>query len=197
MKKYVVLMVTLLFAASAFADVQVRLGPEISVPWKVIPPTVAQAWDNGTSAGLGYLGELIFDQIGYGTEGTSRFTRDLNDQSWEMDFRGQMYVAFHLFGIRTLLDPFVTAGLGAGGWVDITEGATEGPEGQLTGIALALLPSLGAGVGIDLGGLIIGTRLQWFPTTWDVPAAPLPRYTIAPLSASVFVAWGMGAHHRR
>ncbi len=196
MKKLAVLAFVLTAFLPLGADVQVRLGPEISVPWQVLPNSVNQAWDNGSSAGFGYLGELIFDQIGYGTDGSTRFTRN-PDQSWEMDFRGQMYVAFHLLGVRAPVDPFLTAGLGAGGWVDITEGTTEDSNGQLTGIALALLPSVGGGVGLDLGGLILGTRVQWYPTTWDVPAAPLPRYTIAPFSASVFVAWGMGAHHRR
>ncbi|MEI8096336.1 MAG: hypothetical protein WCG80_19155 [Spirochaetales bacterium] len=176
---------TLIPGLAAQELVQLRLPVVVSTPW-----TGADWSQNAT---LGLAPELIFDQIGFGVDGGVRFTRDLS-KAWSLDFRGQLFTSFHFLGVQSNLDPFVLAGLGSAGWVDLTHGVAPRPGDNLTGIALALVPSLGAGLALDLGGLVVGLRALWFPTVWDIPAAPIDRYLLVPAELSVFVAWALADH---
>jgi len=163
---------------------QVRLPLTVTTPW---------LGDDLSRAMLGLAPELIFDQVGFGIDGNVRFTRD-SSQLWSMDFRGQLFASYHLSGVESRFDPFVLAGLGSAGWLDLSRGARSTNAVNLSGIALALVPSMGAGFAFDLGGLVVGARVLWFPASWDIPAAPINLYHKSPTEVSVFVAWALVDH---
>ncbi|MEI8095927.1 MAG: hypothetical protein WCG80_17085 [Spirochaetales bacterium] len=174
--------------------VQLRLPVVISTPWSGSDwSRAAEAWNDGRNASLGLAPELIFDQLGFAVDGGVRFTRDLA-KAWSLDFRGQLYTSFHLFGVQSELDPFVLAGLGSAGWVDLTHGVARRAGDNLSGLSLALAPSLGAGFAVDLGGLVVGLRALWFPTTWAIPVAPIDTYKLAGAELAVFVGWALADH---
>ena len=186
MKKFLFLLTAGFLAVSgSWSQVQVRLPVEVS--WPVSGPTAFQE-----TSFLGFAPEIIVDKIGWGFDGAARFNRVSGSSSWTLDFQGNLFVSYHPEGPKGALDPFLLAGLGSAGTVDLTNGVRQTGGPVLAGIAESLEPVLGAGLGWNLGGIVVGGRVLWYPFTWDIPCAPIAGYGSVPVQAGVFVAAAFG-----
>ena len=186
MRKFLTALVWgLLTVAGLGAQVQVRLPVEVS--WPVSDLSVIRE-----NAYLGFAPEIIFDKIGWGFDSAARFNRNPDTFSWDLDFQGSLFVSYHPDGVKQDFDPFFLAGLGSAGNVDLTHGVRRTGGPVLAGLAESLEPVVGVGLGYNLGGVVFGGRILWYPFTWDIPGAPIAGYSLKPVQAGFFVAAAFG-----
>lgn len=116
--------------------------------------------------GIGY--EIVFRHLGFGGVYAVDFTQNSTDEWW-FDWYGEaFYLSYHLFGHRTLVDPFVTVGLGSAGRVYLGPAPVSSPA-QPT-LLLSLFPVVSGGLGLDLSGLYLSLKLSYLPVVSPPPA---------------------------
>ena len=157
--------------------------------------------------------ELLLGRLGFGIHGLTHLTASdyapsaLGTVSWD----GSGFLSYHLFGAGAPLDPYLQIGFGcagavsAGGDAEIAD-PRFGPDswGQLDSSAyhwsscdpvlegLALYPHLGAGVALDLDGLLLGATLMFQPFPIAIPT--LGAYELADFKLSIFGGIALGGH---
>lgn len=131
-------------------------------------PTMSEAWQDfqdGTGVYGGVFGEIIFGQLGLGMSFNQQTYEDLTDpvlDMWNYDLN--FYAAYHLFGGRAFIDPFVQAGLGIWAFDYVDKDAVRASyyptltDDPLMGAAYM---DLGLGCGINLGMVGIFVKGMW------------------------------------
>jgi hypothetical protein len=136
--------------------------------------------------GLGW--EVVMDHIGIGGSYAVDFHED-SPAEWWLDWEAQaIYCSYHILGSRSLIDPFVDAGLACAGRVFL------GPSGApAERLALAIYPFASAGAALELNGLRAGAKLSYALSQGAIPATSIPAYPLGRFQVSAFAGISLGA----
>ncbi|MBF9018860.1 MULTISPECIES: hypothetical protein [unclassified Oceanispirochaeta] len=156
-------------------------------------------WDNGKDSisdlsendkhFFGFQSEYIHSHLGYGMDALVSFWDDSMDRSM-LDWQGQLFMRYHLFGERTFLDPFAEAGIGHAGTVRISDGDE---------LQMSLYPFVSAGLNLVFSqGFYIGSRWSYRMDEWEIPGTeyPTPELGRFQMSLSVGVSYSSNWSHR-
>lgn len=174
-----IVFLTVIVAGIGFGQVRMNLTGEAVAGFQV-QPSAGQVIASFTTAnqplygGFGY--EVVMRHLGIGGVYTGDFTRRSSDEWW-FDWYGEaFYVSFHLFAHRTLIDPFVSLGLGSAGRVYL--GPAPGTPPVESSLLLSIFPVASAGLGLDLEGLYVSLKLSYLPVVSPPPATPFENVPI-------------------
>jgi len=150
----------------------------------------------------GLYWEILFDKVGLGMRYLGRFDSDsyqtaelAEEETWWVDWKGDLYISYHLFEQRSLLDPFIQYGIGTAGRSSLEPDGhyEEGADGELRYVeyendddserlvSASLYQYLGAGLALNLSRLQIGARFSY-----NLVDQELPGGTFNPTEADRF-----------
>jgi hypothetical protein len=180
-------------ALPAFAETRVDLTAVISKDFMSSPSfdqAVQALGSENPFTGFGW--EVLMDHVGIGGQYLVNFHEEGQD-GWWLDWNGQaVYASYHIFGARSMLDPFVDAGLGSAGRVFL------GPEGcDAARLAISVYPFASAGAAVHLQGVRIGAKLSYALGRTAIPATTIPDYPLGRFQACAFAGFSIGANWRR
>lgn len=138
---------------------------------------------------FGIESEYIHSHLGYGMDALVSFWDDSEDRSM-LDWQGQLFMRYHLFGVRTFLDPYAEAGIGNAGTVRITDGEE---------LHLSLYPFVSAGLNLVFSeGFYVGSRWSYRMDEWEIPGTtyPTPELGRFQMSFMVGLSYGWDWQHR-
>jgi hypothetical protein len=211
MKTFIsVLSLTLLLAGSLFADGQFRIAGDVSTEFAEQPSfdDALSEFDTGDQGDFftGWHWEVIMDKIGFGMiyqikfDETKLITSPSSD-AW-LDWKGGMFVSYHLFGGGSLIDPFAEIGYANAGRVIISDlddfdyGGYDFEEYLNEGEAvtnMSLYPYIAGGVAIDLDGFLFGAKLSYHPIVSTIPV-PFDEYPLKAFEVGIFGGLAFGGH---
>jgi hypothetical protein len=140
-------------------------------------PTAQQIIDTFTSpdqppfAGVGW--EVIIGKVGFGGEYDADFTRTPQG-TWWLDWITQpLFLSYHFFRTSYFFDPFIQAGVGCAGRVYLQQWPESGISSDLF---ISIYPFVAAGLGLDLSGFLLSTKVSYAPFMSAPPASPITAY---------------------
>ena len=171
MKRFVIGLTIMIAAAAALSAQQVRVTGQ----WAMQDGqshVVSAAHDGEDVDHLGGIGvELVFDNIGIGVATLARFEETSPDY-WLVDWDGRLFMSYHFRDRRAFFDPFIQAGVGSAGEVELD--CADGECDEAERIAVAIYPYLGAGAGMHFGGgLYASGQFNWRPVGAGIPCTDL------------------------
>jgi hypothetical protein len=177
MKKTTILIGLLLAAMSAAAfGESFRLGTSVGAELLDRPTfeSIQQEFDEGTNLLSGLYWEVLRDHLGFGMTYLVDFQRldspyPEMQYLWFVDWVGSFDLRYHFFE-DFFLDPFLEAGLGSAGRVDISSYEENGLPGVEDPLELSVFGQVGGGLAFRLSGLHLGARLLYRVFN-DVPPA--------------------------
>ena len=202
-----IVIIAVIGTVSAGADATVRMAPVLAADFAVRPTwdEVGSIFDDRSKLFWGPQIEVITNRVGVGFRGLVNFENQETEldgvqYDWSLDWLGDLYVSYHIFGTHSFIDPFFEFGFGNAGRVDIDEDPESWmvdeeswmPAGGLYEYnddaleSLALYPSVAVGVSFDLGGLFIGARLSYRPLTFQIPATQFDVYPVTNFQFALF-----------
>ncbi len=130
---------------------------------------------------------ITSDNTGFGMDTIVNFyTDELNNSM--LDWQGQLFMRYHLFGAQSFLDPFIEAGIGNAGSVRLQDGDE---------LKMSLYPFLSAGGNLVFhGGFYAGMRWSWKLDQWTVPGTVIPLQDFAGHQVSFTVGYSYSLHER-
>jgi hypothetical protein len=165
MKKMpVVLVLCLLGAAGAFADVALGLNGALYMDDAELEAatgrSVADAFRNGEGIYYGLMAEFMGKHLGLGLQFMGSWYVSYFDEVLR-DIDANIYLSAHVLGSRFVIDPTVDAGLGYI-WKDWADNdLDDDPDNPIAATAYGYL---GAGVGVNIWRLGIYSKFIWhFP----------------------------------
>lgn len=177
MKKTTILIGLLLAAMSAAAfGESFRLGTSVGAELLDRPTleSIHREFDEGTNLLSGLYWEVLRDHVGFGMSYLVDFQRldspyPEMEYLWFVDWVGSFDLRYHFFE-DFLLDPFLEAGLGSAGRVDVSSYEENGLPGVEDPLELSVFGQVGGGLALRLSGLHLGARLLYRVFN-DVPPA--------------------------
>ena len=186
MKQKTILM-GLLFAAvisaAAFGE-SFRLGASVGAEM-VNRPTYAsilQEFDRQTNLLPGMYWEVLMGHLGLGMTYLLDFQKADSpypqlDSLWYLDWVGSLDLRYH-FLTDYFLDPFLEAGVGNGGRVDISDYQQHGLPAVENPLSLSLFGQVGGGLAVRFSALHVGARLLWRFCNEPIPATSFEVYPL-------------------
>lgn len=213
--RIIAVFVVALAAFSVQADPQFRISADFAADFMQRPTVeeVRSVFDDQSTLFWGPQMEIIVDRVGFGWHTLVNFDHretGFTDPAydWTLDWLGDFFVSYHFFGGGSFLDPFVELGFGNAGRVDL--GDESGYWAEIDGAwkyevapwdpteeavqNLALYPYVGAGLALDLGGLLVGARLAYRPTVLPIPATQFEVYPLTNFQVGLFGGIALGGH---
>ena len=129
-------------------------------------PTLSQAWSDfrdGTGVYWGGFGEIILHKLGLGLSFNQQTFPDLVDPRLDMwNYDVNFFLSYHILGGRSLIDPFLQAGVGEMAY-DYKDKTAAREVYTLTDDPLfgSIYTDFGLGLGINLGGIGIFAKGMW------------------------------------
>jgi hypothetical protein len=209
----VVLLVTGVTGLSATEQVRLVLNLAADFVENPTLASVQSSFDDQAKVFWGPSWEVILDNVGFGMHYLVKFDRlstglenPLYD--WSLDWMGDFFVSYHFFGVGRFLDPFIEVGFGNAGRVDIDRNYgywDEDSHGEWDyvyewrpnqgGVSnMSLFPYIGAGLAVDLNGVILGGRVDYRPIVLPVPATQFADYPLTNLQVGFFAGFALGGH---
>ncbi len=188
--------------AGVFAREQVRLVLNLAADF-VENPTLASvrsSFDDQAKVFWGPSWEVIIDEIGFGMHYLVKFDRlgtglEYPPYDWSLDWMGDFFVSYHFFGVGRFLDPFVEIGFGNAGRVDIDRNYVYEWNPNQGGVSnMSLFPYIGARLAVDLGGIVLGARIDYRPVVFPIPATQFSGYPLTNLQVGFFAGVALGGH---
>jgi hypothetical protein len=197
------------------ADEQFRMALNLTADFAQKPTlsSVQTALDDQNNMFWGPSWEVIIDKFGFGMHYLVKFDRLITDQEsvrydWSLDWMGDFYAAYHVFGGGALIDPFIEVGFGNVGRVDIDDDdgywvedaygdwdyMYEWDPNEEAVSNMSLFPYVGIGVALDLDGLLIGGRIDYRPVVLPIPAAQFRDYPLTSFQVGLFGGFALGGH---
>lgn len=172
----------LILTNALFADV-FRMGATVGVDLANRPKynEILREFDTQANIFPGFYWEVSISNLGFGMTYLTKFSPEippLNESEYEsyLDWIGTWDFRYHFFR-RSLLDPFVEAGIGNAGRVQILKSEMEWVENDP--IELSIFGQIGAGLALRLpGGLHFGGRLDYRFINSSVPATSFKPYPL-------------------
>jgi hypothetical protein len=200
-------------ATGAFGRDQVRLSMNLAADF-VDRPTITAVrtkFDDQAKVFWGPSWEVILDNVGFGMHYLVKFDRLATEEDyplydWSLDWMGDFFVSYHFFGVGRFLDPFIEVGFGNAGRVDIDHDpgywvrhpmmgewdyVYEWQPNQSGVSHMSLFPYIGAGLAVDLSGIIIGARINYRPVVLPVPAAQFLDFPLTNLQVGFTAGVGL------
>ncbi|OHD75043.1 MAG: hypothetical protein A2V99_07610 [Spirochaetes bacterium RBG_16_67_19] len=185
MKKTTILIGLLLAAMSAAAfGESFRLGTSVGAELLDRPTfeSIQQEFDEGTNLLSGLYWEVLRDHLGFGMTYLVDFQRldspyPEMEYLWFVDWVGSFDLRYHFFE-DFFLDPFLEAGLGSAGRVDISSYQENGLPGVEDPLELSLFGQVGGGLAFRLSGLHLGARLLYRVFNNVPPATEFQPYPL-------------------
>jgi hypothetical protein len=191
----VVVFAGLLVAATAAAEVQVRLTGSVALHFDEAssagePSNAFSLSDGEFFGGPGW--EILVNHTGIGGNYLVSFFEDGAGVRYVDWVSEALFLSFHLFDPDFPLDPFVHLGLGAAG-----RSVADDRDQQNDPATVSLFPMLVAGLGLDLGGLLVGTRLTWAPTAGPPTATDIVGYPVREYQVAFYGGVALEGHRGR
>ncbi len=129
-------------------------------------------------------------KAGFGGDYMVSFSQDLLNGWWLDWYAPALYAGWHPLGPNRFVDPYGQVGIGCAGRVHLsdTTGMYVDPS-----LSLALFPFVGAGLNLNLDGLVIGARAIYTPYRMGIPATTIPTYNLGTfqvmITAGVSLGW--------
>jgi hypothetical protein len=185
----VVLSLICIFAAAGFAGPTFSLTLNAEKDFATMPTAEEALTSFSTNPeplwGVGW--EVVLKRIGFGGTYMVKFFHD-EQAAWNLDWNGQpLYVSYHFFGGGAFLDPFIQAGVGCTGRVLLERSGPSNP-----GLYLSLHPFVGAGLGLHLGSLAFGAKVDYIPFDSGIPVTNIPRYPAGNFQVNIFTGVTLG-----
>ena len=185
MKKTTILIGLLLAAMSAAAfGESFRLGTSVGAELLDRPTfeSIQQEFDEGTNLLSGLYWEVLRDHLGFGMTYLVDFQRldspyPEMEYLWFVDWVGSFDLRYHFFE-DFFLDPFLEAGLGSAGRVDISSYEENGLPGVEDPLQLSVFGQVGGGLAFRLSGLHLGARLLYRVFNNVPPATEFQPYPL-------------------
>jgi len=185
MRKTTILIGLLLAAMSAAAfGESFRLGTSVGAELLDRPTfeSIQQEFDEGTNLLSGLYWEVLRDHLGFGMTYLVDFQRldspyPEMEYLWFVDWVGSFDLRYHFFE-DFFLDPFLEAGLGSAGRVDISSYQENGLPGVEDPLELSLFGQVGGGLAFRLSGLHLGARLLYRVFNNVPPATEFQPYPL-------------------
>ncbi len=185
MKKTTILIGLLLAAMSAAAfGESFRLGTSVGAELLDRPTfeSIQQEFDEGTNLLSGLYWEVLRDHVGFGMTYLVDFQRldspyPEMEYLWFVDWVGSFDLRYHFFE-DFFLDPFLEAGLGSAGRVDISSYEENGLPGVEDPLQLSVFGQVGGGLAFRLSGLHLGARLLYRVFNNVPPATEFQPYPL-------------------
>jgi len=139
----------------------------------------------------GFGWEVVHNHIGVGGLYTADFEQTAASDWW-LDWYGQaLFLSYHLFARRALLDPFVNVGVGSAGRLSLSsyEYAAVPPNSRLL---LSIFPFVSAGLGLDLDGLYVGAKATYLPAISPPPATYFQNVPLGTVQVALFCGVALG-----
>jgi len=193
--KQKVLLVGLLIAAlasvAAFGE-NFRLGASVGAEM-LNPPTyesILQGFDRPAELLSGFYWEVLLDHVGFGMTCLADFQEMDSpypqlDSLWYLDWVGSLDLRYHFFE-DFWLDPFLEAGLGSAGRVDISAYEENGLPAVDSPLQLSLFGQVGGGLALRLSGVHFGARLLWRVGNETPPATQFQPYPLKSFRVDLF-----------
>jgi hypothetical protein len=188
MKKTTILIGLLLAAMSAAAfGESFRLGTSVGAELMDRPTfeSIQREFDQGANLLSGLYWEVLREHVGFGMTYLVDFQRldspyPEMQYLWFVDWVGSFDLRYHFFE-DFFLDPFLEAGLGSAGRVDISSYEENGLPGVEDPLELSVFGQVGGGLAFRLSGLHLGARLLYrvfnsVPPATDFQAYPLKGF---------------------
>ena len=170
-------------SAAAFGE-SFRLGATVGAETMNRPTyaSILQAFDQKTGLLSGFYWEVLMGHVGLGNTYLVDFNR--TDSSypqlgslWYLDWVGSLDLRYH-FLPDFFLDPFLEAGVGNAGRVDISSYGESGLPAPERLLGLSLFGQAGAGLAVRFSALHVGARLLWRFFNEPVPATQFEVYPL-------------------
>ncbi len=179
MKKIQVLIIFVLLISTVniYSD-DFRIGGVAGIGFASKPSTedIIEAYDKRLDFFPGFFWEVLMDRFGFGMTNMFKFDKvdsDLPgiDNKWYINWMGSFDFRFHILD-REHLDPFIEAGFGCAGSVDITNYGSEGYDRDIFAddMLLSLFAKIGGGLNVKFDNILIGGQLTYIFYN-DVPPA--------------------------
>jgi len=177
----------------SFADGQVRVTGNLALDFVERPSVkdVVDSFKNKDQTFLWGVGwDVIFNKVGLGGIYDVNFYEDYEEKWWLDWFSEPIYISYHLFRARALIDPFFEVGLGCAGrvFLDSPLSADKDP------LYLSVFPVVGAGLALDLDGFLMGSRLTYVPTMASLPVVDIEDYPLKQFQVTLFAGVALGSH---
>lgn len=183
-KKSVLLVLILALSATLTFAESFRMGFSAGVElWN--RPTyqdILMEFDSQANLVPGWYWEVLIGNVGFGMSSLLKFERipaalDGLNYLWYLDWIASWDLRYHFF--RSFpLDPFLEAGFGSAGRVDITDYEEHGLPGIENPLALSLFGQVGGGLALRLHGIHAGARLLWRFLNGVPPATQFEPYPL-------------------
>lgn len=211
-KALIVAIVAGFILAPAWADGQFRVAGHTATPLDALPDPAPYAWQElvvPTDETIsGWYWEVIFNHLGlgmhYAVQFNEAFVSETGASEWYMDWKGDFFLSYHILGGGAVLDPFVEFG-----WANVGTAQVSSPEyveypdweDELesgNAVALGFYNYFGAGLALDLNGLLLGAKLSYIPAELvaPIPDPTVERYDLAPFEVSFFGGIALGGHRK-
>jgi hypothetical protein len=137
----------------------------------------------------GLYWEYIPGNLGFGMTYLVRFNRQAStlpdiDHTWYFDWIGTLDARYH-FLRESVFDPFLEAGIGNAGRVDMTSYGP-GLEGTRDELLLSLFGQLGGGMAFHLKEMHLGVKMLYRFLNRPVPATDFGTYPLKNVHVSFF-----------
>ena len=219
MKRTIVLVLCLAaLGGLAAARPQFRLAGNIAIefaqPDAITVPNVIAAIDTESNLMAGLHWEVIFNRSGLGMHYLANFDQQptldpLMRNAWRLDFNGDLFWSYHLFGGGALFDPFVELGVGNFGRVNLNASAGSWQIGETgeyeytlsTGpgpgalMNMTIYPYVAAGVSLDIRGLLLGATVAYRPpVAMGIPGTDIDMYPYKRFQVNLYGGVAIGGH---
>lgn len=170
-----------------------RLGVSVGAEMLNRPTyeSILEEFDEQANLLSGLYWEVLVDHVGFGMTYLADFQRlespypDLQ-YLWYLDWVGSLDLRYH-FLRGFVLDPFLEAGVGSAGRVDISAYEEYGLPAVEDPLELSIFGQVGGGLALRLSGFHLGARLLWRVFN-DVP--PATQFQPYPLKSFRFDFFG-------
>ncbi len=165
--------------------------------------------DKGINFRPGFEFAMKIDRIGFGLNSFIMFNRTKSSNSellwdWTFDWIGTLNVGYHLARTWYFLDPFIEAGFGAAGRVDLTPQQDNSDEWGYIGagyygydsynrlLNLSLIGYIAAGLSLRIDMLYVSGKLSYWPLNTPPPATQYMPYPIKQFQFAISAGFVIG-----
>jgi len=188
-RKALILFMILTMGSSLFAHMETRLAGQLAWEWDSGKDSLGDLKEEDIRLG-GVQLEFVGHRLGFGVDSLVNFYTDHYDD-WYLDWQGNIFLRYHLFGSDSFIDPFIEAGFGNAGSVNLDYPSEET-------LKLSLYPSLSTGLNLVFSeGLYMGGRFTYRPTDAVIPVTDFPKPALGRYQATFYVGMAFGHYCNR
>jgi hypothetical protein len=191
LKLTVLVLALALLSLPAFAGA-VRLTTDFSadfLPGAPATQSVATLTVGDQPVLWGFGWEVIPWKTGFGGDYMVSFSREAVTGWWLDWYAPALFLGWHPIGPNRFVDPSIQVGVGCAGRVRLSGAPETASEASLS---LAVFPFVGAGLNLNLDGLLVGARATYTPYRMSIPVTAIPAYRLGTFQVMVTAGIALG-----